>query len=890
MTTPIAAPNNDRSTHHLVLTKGTDVLGLLLCDSNGNPNPNAFRPQTLNRTSIQTHSGRTRYSDLKLPWTESVQDDWSNGFGNKYFDKDSSAYGYGVGMDTTIPGQVIAAGMQVYGTGVRNVNQNWPATKERDISQLKTTTRYYAKSFVATASEKLTKIRLVLRRVGTALYYLYVSIYSDNAGQPGSLVGLQGTLDSNFINEYFSDHFIDIDATVTAGTTYWVVVMYTGTATDYIEILCDYYDTGSERLLSNDGTTWTITPRGLFFRAYADWTPATYHPVIYKGSLYLFADYGGAATPKVFRNGDQGVATGGSTTTLDDTTKNWTTDRWASAIVIFRAGAGSAQKKNWSVIRSNTSTQLIFDPINIAAAAGTEYSIVATDYFTEIAGHGLTSGPITDVLEANGAVYICQGDGINVRRMRWYTSGGAWTAQWADEGYPATFMLAGTDGVGNCIWKANRGYPAKIARAPAVDCTGSGAANALSFAADINIGNAQERITGLDLYNYGRLYVLKEGSIWEVENSKPSVIDIRELNSASDYRNGVAHLVNQLYLWFSYANGLERWYQYQIDGMGVEKTDGGYKTLGIGEYLHLAGIPGRIIACYGSDYTYGKLLMYNYAGRDGVGWCNLTKALDTDSNDNLEIINKGLYQAIPGNNVDRFWFSQGADICWISIAENPFGFMGYYNDNRFIFNPTGYIETSWFEEGFHDIDKFWKSVWLEVEHYWSAAISYWEFQIEYDIDDGNGWQMLDTKVKTQGRTEIPLSATNDICSQRIRFRIHLVNLDYNMSPRITAMGVKSLLRIPIVWGVSAYVRIADRDTDLLGNTDIDADTKLALLEKFSDSPQPVLVSSVSRELHGKYMVVEPVEKIPRTNVMDDNHTGEGNAETRIYQITLYEVD
>lgn len=71
--------------------------------------------------------------------------------------------------------------------------------------------------------------------------------------------------------------------------------------------------------------------------------------------------------------GDWGTATGGSTTTCADTSKNWETDRWKGGFLGIVSGTGSVR---WRRIASNTSTTITLNrALNTAPTAGSKYVI-----------------------------------------------------------------------------------------------------------------------------------------------------------------------------------------------------------------------------------------------------------------------------------------------------------------------------------------------------------------------------------------------------------------------------------------------------------------------------------------------------------------------------------
>ena len=86
----------------------------------------------------------------------------------------------------------------------------------------------------------------------------------------------------------------------------------------------------------------------------------------------------------------------------------------------------------------------------------TEY-VILDDTPTEITGHGLTA-PVTSVLvTTTGIILFAQGDSVNIRRAKYETSAGVWTATYADDGTNrATFLAYKTAGA-----EDRKGKPAR---------------------------------------------------------------------------------------------------------------------------------------------------------------------------------------------------------------------------------------------------------------------------------------------------------------------------------------------------------------------------------------------------------------------------------------------
>ena len=107
---------------------------------------------------------------------------------------------------------------------------------------------------------------------------------------------------------------------------------------------------------------------------------------------------------------DSGVATGGTNTTLQDTTKNWEVDMWVGCIVEVDIGGVEYHR----TITTNTATVLTFNPLPGATvvAAGDTYQIRRIT---------APSTPITREVQHNVAGYLAEADIIAAALAPIYT-------------------------------------------------------------------------------------------------------------------------------------------------------------------------------------------------------------------------------------------------------------------------------------------------------------------------------------------------------------------------------------------------------------------------------------------------------------------------------------
>lgn len=123
----------------------------------------------------------------------------------------------------------------------------------------------------------------------------------------------------------------------------------------------------------------------------------------------------------VFANGS---ATGGSTTTIVDSTKNWTTDQWQGFYVFIIDGTGEGQCAR---ITSNDATTLTVamyhggEPLGVAAASGSIYQIRA---FDALATGVATSGSATTLVNSGKTWTTNQWTNYQVRIVSGTGAGG----------------------------------------------------------------------------------------------------------------------------------------------------------------------------------------------------------------------------------------------------------------------------------------------------------------------------------------------------------------------------------------------------------------------------------------------------------------------------------
>lgn len=694
---------------------------------------------------------------------------------------------------------------------------------------------------------------------------------------------------------------------LTSGTDYFMVFKYTGldTTPTYGYIITAYASTtalsADERKISTNGSDWTSGSITFYyepyFTIYGSDKICKQNLFEYKGALFTVGKVDDNTAPKLYIIGDQGMCeTTDTTTTVIKThssVRDWAEDEAIGAILVLVSGTGSDQPQNWRPITDNaahadgppiTNSFTVSPAFDVMPDDTTQYAIVASDVLKEVtdaAGASFstnywttastTGTPIVkDVLVANGAVYFALGEGseVVITRMHAYDNSGTWTFSFSDlndytdgtepETAAFSYLKLASDQAGTYIWGAKGGVPSSIYYASIVDATAwTSTATALTWSSAINVGELDERITGLEVYgDYGNLFVLKEGSIWQIIDKKPYRVDVREMGNTTDYRNGAAHTVHGKYLYFSWHDTLMRYIDGYIDGVGPDQAEVGTPTANrAGHFSSLTGYKGLVLGSIDAG-TSGVSSVNAY---NGQGWCELYSGTSGARIQNIYV------QSIPGNTVDRLWISEGAKIVWIPLSTDPFN----HPDSSYNFSTSGYLITSWFYVGLQEVSKLFANLKMVIEN--TTASEEW-VTAEYQVDGDTSWNDVNNTALNEFDTfseEVALYSTYILDGKRIRFRFTLYSHDGAETPRIIASVLEAAVRVPTKYVTQVMCRLADDDRTLEGAPD---DTRLAItkynaLVAMQTLATPVSISSPVELINSKYAFVDNVTPI-QTAIFD----------------------
>ena len=861
--TVVTGPTEINPSHHVKLTDGTDTVGLILVDGYGKPSVNGFQINAIG-SPIKMYSGEAKDDDSAPPLSPQIMNDFSGGMGARIFDEDKSRYYWGIRAYTS-DGKYMIGPQPVYTGGLY---RNWPYQNFSYVwHEMNAVYKKLDVKFTATSATNIRRVHIVAKG---DVYYLNVSIRNDNAGLPGTVVGTGGSLVQTDNDEYA----ITVSTgALTPGADYWLEIDGNLTGSLKAKILCSSENSATGVKQYQDlGDGWTdITTYRPFYYMFATPYKKKLHFFEYKGALYAANQYDNGSTSTLWLVGDQGVVKAGSTVanvTSDSGVATWAADEAVGCVFIITAGKGSAQSRNFRIIEDNdatSSTETLFkftnDPWEIAPDDTSEYAIVASNKLTLITPDITGSNPwtnisVTDVLSVNQAVYFAHGDDNDMTRMRAYVDTNVWKYEWSVEAdnSEATYLDACTDPEGSFIWKAKGGYPAKVAKAPVVDCSGTAAADDLVWEDEIGIGDMGSRITNLTVYgdDYSQIHVMKEDGIYKIflasdDTDYVGRIPISGFPNTKDWRNGRAVCVHDTYLYFGWHDTVMRYYRNYLDNIGPNSQDVNIPDKYRGVISALVSYPGTLYASIDAGETgYSTVLAYN-----GTGWCNVYTAPKAGMR-----IQNIYIQSIPGDNVDRLWISMHDNPVWIPISVNPIEFPELdYNGYMMAWSAKLYMGRMF--AGRRVLNKYWDQLSFRIyRNYYGFNPSITFDNIFITLSDSGLIEESLNGIETEW--EYQTSTSFDIAIGQSGYEIMpTIKLEQTYPEYYTAiesLNFKCVVMEEYGESITLTCRIQDDEKDLNGNYDdiLDHDTKLDQLTTWAKTTPTVLtMTSVAKQLDGK---------------------------------------
>ncbi len=422
-------------------------VALIPCDSAGNFTISGVSRAPIQKNAIQTTSQGGEWSDLEYPYMAVQQEDWTGGRANNRFSGDKSRFFDSRRAQTAFNQCIFNAPLDHYSEGFKQSYTNCPASLH--WTKIKGATQHIARE-ISINSFSCGNIYIHLKRHGTPKSGLTVRLQNNLSSNP--TVYATHTYTTAEVTDITAEFYkFGFEAITLNGTYFLVVFSSNADNNNYWEIGCTKINT----LLttsSADGHTWSAYPQDLLFRLDTVQADKRCRFFTYQQLMFMVRQ-DPQDNPSLWINGDIGTITSFTNSTLTDSSKSWNSNCFKGAKIglVYRNGI-EGHVSVWREITANTTDTVTIDKNwDINPDEDTIFIITDTPLWSEITGHGLTAY-VTDIHVIRDVVYFCQGDYVNIRKMRWNRTDGSF--EWMELlDTPATFLHSVRDEDGLMLWR-----------------------------------------------------------------------------------------------------------------------------------------------------------------------------------------------------------------------------------------------------------------------------------------------------------------------------------------------------------------------------------------------------------------------------------------------------
>ena len=789
------------------------------------------------------------------------QRSWKGGRGTENQSDNAEAYWDSLNCWTLTPGHVHQTLQWYHARGIRSEDMYMPTYSAGNVEfiPLLGSNLYIANSFAASASYSADYGCLWLRRRGSP-GTLTFRLMSNSGGSPNAALqtvtkSITDITDFVSVYEYFN---WSSTQSLTSGTTYWVSIH--GASTDDRD---NHWEIGvnpdaSSGKTSTDGSTWASASFAMYYRVTDADVGRKWFRFYLQEAFYIVDQKNNNSTASVmYINGDRGMATSGSGSTLVDSAKAWTTDRWAGAFVNIIEGTGRLNEP--MQITSNTATTLTLTGAwETAPSTDSQYIIYGTDWFTQVtfSGGTPTLGVVTgEPAVANGVAYIPQGNTALIH-MKWNAStfvhnGFQETASGVNG--KADFLIIATDTAdGPVIWRGNNvsgtgsgGY-VTVSRANLLTSGAFIAWNtALSFRTAIFTGSHSYRLTGLGKQS-NNIYAFREDGMGLIANDRYNHIETG-MDKTPSRTNGVMSISHGQFLYYSWLHSVVRVYGSSHDDIGDD-----YRGIGLpdgreGEYAdadtYLKLVFFAINAGTGSTQTSSVLVW------DGMGWHETLRALRPSGRIRMVKV-----QTCPGT-MNRLWTDMGGgDLVFQKLPL-------YKSSPRLAggarYQHEGVIESASIDMGTASgLAKFIKELTVTVSDLNTPGQEvYVDIQADDDVHTST-WTFVDV-IRKSPESTVFLGLQN---VRRFAYRLRLCSNDNRIPIDVEGVVPNGYARVPFRMVFTMEVR-AGGIYSRRGKLATSGELMRWLLDS-ARQPGRVRMDSVYEMAHGWYVIVHPPSMFP----------------------------
>lgn len=828
--------------------------------------------QSQTPSTVLNRSGAEKWGDYDPSLAHLEQRTFLGGRGGKYFSEDNTRFFDSHMAFNLVHDRLVAMPQWKMADGITTDYGTLPGDVRWE--KLIGSQSYIAKYFLNTASLAADNVGVWLRRVGNP-GKIYCEIWTD-AG-PGDnpvevVTDASDSYDPSDDNEesFFYNFDLSAAANLSASTIYWVVLRNDDNKNaqddknNCWEIACDGSDGNVCDISSNGGSWSNETSFGPYFRVSEAFTDRKFKFFELHGATMAVDILASGGNSTMYLNGEIGVATGATATTLTDTNEgedgSWSTDQWAGWRIKIVAGDARGQH---ALISSNTDAGVItVDGFDVTPSVGDVYVIYGGDAWQSFAAGTTGLGTVLDVTVTRNIAYFAQGDSDNIRRIM-YTSA-THGFSYADDGTTkAGYLVATQNGTAEAqVWRANAKYGRNISvsddKAWGTD---------LVFGTNVKVGQGRGVVNNIAYYNED-IFIFKDGGLYRIDvsdSNKVYKVDVG-LDAIRSYNNGQAVCAHKMFLYFSWGGfTIQRYYG---AGQDVDLTSVGY-DVGVGLPSDRAGKCVQLISL-----PFGIMAVNESAGYSSVllrddetqGWTEVFRSPVSGWK-----ISQIHWQDCPGTN-PRLWIACNGELYY---QEWPYRSFNPLEDTGMNYQHECSVITPIMDMGVGALPKMFKEISLITDDLQDGQYVAVEYQVDEHIGTANWRRLMDVTVSPRQETDIGASD-----ARKIRFRYRLNTDDADDPCELVATVVSGFARTPHKKQWTHRFRLSNEYPDKIGAPDEDPDDLIEFLYYAADNARVVYQECRAKSACDVHVIVEP-PVIRREQILTDSGSWVGTVEVTV---------
>lgn len=316
------------------------------------------------------------------------------------------------------------------------------------------------------------------------------------------------------------------------------------------------------------------------------------------------------------------------------------------------------------------------------------------------------------------------------------------------------------------------------------------------------------------IFEYGSeqeksLWIFQEGMVSSINKTEGTVdtynldrINLDELQVTAEEWNGSAVATADVYLMWSWLNGLQRHYNTQLEGKGPDHDEGMPVDMQ-GRITQILAYPGSFfVSIDAGENGYSSVMMFN-----GNGWHNLYRA----PNKGEHIMDIG-FQPIYGTSPDRLWMQVGDNVVWLSM---PSKILYALQDSKAEYTHESVVVSSWITGGMAEVDKLWQSLSIMADNLDGETC--W-IEADYQLDDEEQWHPIPTNPYYISPQQEENFAADDesVNGKKLRYRLRMQTTDMHKTPKVNVVLIKVIGRVDLKYSYAFHFRNMKYKADLTG--------------------------------------------------------------------------